>query len=126
MVIPDLWFIQESFTKKIKTISSKLNFKFTNILHRSKGHIYITICMNMVFMDLGYKHVNFPFIPVDIKCLCSTKKPARVARLAIFAAKSNSQTNNLYPTAATVHCDHINNILKVIKRLFVGGSSHHT
>ena len=66
MVISDLWFGQESISKKKKSVRSKFNFKFSNLLHMSKGHICIGNYMNMVFMVLGYDHVNFYFFPVLI------------------------------------------------------------
>ena len=57
--------VRNRFQRK-KSVRSKFNFKFSNLLHMSKGHIFIENYMNMVFMVLGYDHVNFYFFPVLI------------------------------------------------------------
>ena len=71
MVISDVWLGQESISNKIKTVRNKFNFKFINLLHMSKGHICIGNYMNIVFMVLGYDHLNLFFLAVIIIALLS-------------------------------------------------------
>ena len=42
-----------------KTLRSKFNLKFSNLLHMSKGRICIGNYMDNVSMMLGYKHAIF-------------------------------------------------------------------
>ena len=75
MVISDVWLGQESISNKIKSVRNKFNFKFSNLLHMSKGHICIGNYMNMVFIVLDYGHVNFFFFAVIIIDLVSSESP---------------------------------------------------
>ena len=62
----DLWFGQESISNKIKSVISKFNFKFINLLHMSKCHICIGNYMNIVLIVLGYDHVKFYYLAIII------------------------------------------------------------
>ena len=71
MVISDVWLGQESISNKIKSVLNKFNFKFSNLLHMFKCHIYIGNYMNMIFIVLDYDHANFFFFPVIVIHLVS-------------------------------------------------------
>ena len=55
---------------KKKNVRSKFNFKFSNLLHMSKGCIFIGNLMNNVSIVLGYDHVNFRCFTVLINYSC--------------------------------------------------------
>ena len=73
MPISDLWFqtiglVINQFEKIRNSVSSKLSFKFRNILLMYKGHISIRNYMNMVLICLGYNHISFYSDAVFINC----------------------------------------------------------
>ena len=69
-----LWFGQESRMKTKKNVRSKFNFKFSNLLHMSKGRICIGNYMDIVSIVLRYNGVYFHNSPFIIIAIVSPEK----------------------------------------------------
>ena len=73
-------------------VRRKFNFKFSNLLHMSKGCIFIGNLMDNVSIALGYDYVNFRCIPVLIIAHVSPEIPESHGPFSM-AQKSSSLTD---------------------------------